>query len=189
MDSLEIRVLSGALLDASIDVIGQMRMDAFREFPYLYDGAIENERRNLRQFTQTPKALVCSAYLGGEFAGIATGAPLWAAIACSLSPADFFYIGEVIVLPEFRHRGIGPALIRRVEEESKLRGFEKTCFLCVERPLDHPLKPKGYQAPDSIWKSLGYTQSEIRIEFEWDSFELSGLVSRQKHTMCYWLKQ
>ena len=47
---IDVRVLTGAALDAALDDVARLRITVFREWPYLYDGDLEYERDYLNAY-------------------------------------------------------------------------------------------------------------------------------------------
>ena len=65
---LTILPLTGEAINPYIDALAQLRIDVFREYPYLYDGEMEYERRYLQTFGQAPDSLLV-VVLDGEAVG------------------------------------------------------------------------------------------------------------------------
>ena len=58
----EVRVLTGAALDSALDDVARLRIAVFRDWPYLYDGDLDYERRYLESYrTSTGAVLVGGA--------------------------------------------------------------------------------------------------------------------------------
>lgn len=173
--------------------LGQLRIDTFREFPYLYVGTPENELKYTKAFANTDHAFLLRAMEGESFAGLVTVSPLQFDKSIPqknpipFDPSEFAYFGEVIVSPAFRHRGVATELMQRAAREARRQGFPRTCFLCVERAEDHPLCPPGYQAPDELWRKLGYQKTEMRMRFTWNAFDVKGIDNPQEHWMVFWM--
>lgn len=179
--------------------LGQLRVDTFREFPYLYAGTLENEKKYTRTFANTDHAFLCRAMEGDVFLGLVTGTPLSSEQSFAmnspaqvfmehgLNPDEYAYLGEVIVNPNFRGRGIGSSLMDLAAQEAKRQGFKHTCFLCVEREESHPLRPEDYESPDSLWEKLGYQKTNMRINFTWNTFVETGFDNPQEHCMVFWI--
>ena len=194
------QLFAGQDLYAWIECIGQWRIDTFCHFPYLYSGNIENEQKYMRAFASGSNAFLCVAFVANAPVGIITASPLLTDKSIAkgspaeafqhkgLNPAEYFYLGEVIVLPEFRGAGVGIELLRRAEQEVQRRKFSHLALLCVERSEQHPLRPKDYSAPDPLWIRMGFQKTEMKMEFEWLAFEPSGLDRLQKHMMVFWTK-
>ena len=73
---IEVRVLTGADLDAALDDVARLRINVFREFPYLYDGDFEYERNYLSAYRENPAAVLVGAFDGTSLIGAATGTPM-----------------------------------------------------------------------------------------------------------------
>lgn len=197
--NLKYQIISGKELENWIDVLGQIRIDTFCHYPYLYAGTIESERKYARAFIHTPQAFICVAFSNGTLAGLITASPLHseksftkqspAAVfkESGLNPSEYCYLGEVIVLPAYRHQGIGPELMRRAHAEATQRKFKHTCFLCVQRSHDHPQQPQGYTPPDAIWERLGYQKTAMQIHFTWNTIDAKGIDNPQEHCMVFWM--
>lgn len=94
-------VLTGAALDAALGDVARLRIAVFRDWPYLYDGDLDYERRYLAAFRASPQAVVVGAYDGNTLVGAATAAPSaitptishrrstapgWPSTMCSIAP-------------------------------------------------------------------------------------------------------
>ncbi len=196
---MDYRIIQQNDLLQMCDFIGALRISTFREFPYLYVGFPENEKKYTLGFAKTQGAFACEATDNGQFAGLVTASPLKSEKSIAkdspaqvfldhgLNPEEFVYLGEVIVDSRYRQRGLAGELIQRAALEANRKGFPRTCFLCVERPDNHPLKPQGYKSPDSIWKRLGYQKTEMRMPFSWNALDERGLDNIQEHWMVFWI--
>ena len=72
--SVVVRVLTGDALADALPDVARLRIDVFRDWPYLYDGDADYERDYLRAY-QSPGAVVVAAMDGDRIVGAATGAP------------------------------------------------------------------------------------------------------------------
>src|SRR5690606_25983955 len=101
---------------------------------------------------------------------------------------EVFYFGESIILPEFRRRGAGHEFFKRREAHAQAVGpFRYTAFCAVDRPADHPLRPKGYVPLDAFWTRLGYAKRpELRCEFEWKEV---GEAEPSRKGLTFWVKE
>ena len=92
--------LEGAQVLNYLDPLAGLRLNIFREYPYLYDGQLEDERRYLSGYAD--QGLVLLALDAGRVAGAITGMPLAkeseAFVApfrnAGLAPEQFYYIGD-----------------------------------------------------------------------------------------------
>jgi GNAT superfamily N-acetyltransferase len=149
----------------------------FADWPYLYDGDLDYERRYLGHFAASDGAVIVAARDdAGRMVGAATAAPLadhateFAApfARAGLDPKDFFYLAESVLLPEFRGQGAGRAFFEMREAAARAQGFERVVFASVVRPVGHPARPDDYVPLDAFWRRIGYRPLEgLRAEFSW----------------------
>ena len=59
---LTIARFSGPALAGYLDDVARLRMEVFREFPYLYDGTLEYERNYLKKYVRCAQAVVVVAF-------------------------------------------------------------------------------------------------------------------------------
>ena len=106
----EIEVLAGAALDAGIEDVARLRIEVFRDFPYLYDGDMAYEVDYLSRYRDAPGATIVTARFDDRIVGAATGLPLAEAdpvfidpvSSVGLDPSETFYCAESVLLPGFR---------------------------------------------------------------------------------------
>ncbi|MEQ8341148.1 MAG: GNAT family N-acetyltransferase [Marinovum algicola] len=160
----QLRVLTGAALDAALDDVARLRIAVFRDWPYLYDGDPAYEAAYLESYRNSDRAILVGAFDGTRLIGAATGTPLedhaeeFRAVAAALPVplARIFYCAESVLLPAYRGRGIGHAFFDRRERFARAQGFDHALFCAVRRPDDHPLRPAGYRPFDGFWRKRGY---------------------------------
>lgn len=112
---LTIRRVRGADLDRHIPDLARLRITVFRDWPYLYDGDPDYEARYLATYSRAAGSVVVLAEDAGRVVGAATAVPLAAEtpevqapfIAAGMDPGGVFYLGESVLLPAYRGRGIG----------------------------------------------------------------------------------
>lgn len=161
----------------------RLRISVFREFPYLYDGNEENERRYLEVYAACPRGVFVLAEAAGTVIGVSTGLPLAEADLAFREPfesagmavGEWFYLGESVLEPAWRGRGIGHAFFHQREQHARELGFSKCCFCAVERPVDHPLRPRDYRSNEVFWTKRGYEErSDLRARFRWPQIDSAG---------------
>lgn len=191
---MEVRRLARAEVEAAFDDLARLRIAVFRDFPYLYEGDPDYERRYLAAYMESPGAVVIGAFDGALLVGAATGAPLtdhFDAFARpfeqrGLDPRDYFYFGESVLLAAYRGRGVGVRFFEEREKAAAEAGFSRCVFCAVIRPADHPLRPAGYQPLDGFWARRGYARIEgLRTCFSWRDL---GAAQETEKPMEFWSK-
>ncbi len=196
-DAPPVRVvpLSGPAIAPLLPALAELRMQVFRDFPYLYDGDLAYERWYLERFAAAEAALVVAALEGDRLVGAATAAPLAEEhedfktpfIRCGIDPAVVFYLAESVLLGEFRGRGIGHAFFDEREAAGRRLGFAKAAFCAVVRPEDHPRRPAGYRPLDAFWRKRGYAPVPgMTTTFPWKDL---GEAEASPKPMQFWLRE
>lgn len=187
--------LRGAAIGAYLPSLAALRIEVFREYPYLYAGTLEYEAEYLRDYARQPQSLVVLARAGGQVVGAATAMPLIAYPTdlstafeiAGLEPETVFYFGESVLQAEFRGRGIGHAFFDAREAAAAGAGFSMTAFCAVERPANHPLCPAGYRPLDEFWSARGYVrQPQLRVEYSWRDANESA---ESPKPMVFWTRR
>jgi len=187
--------LSGKQIAEHLDDLAQLRIEIFREFPYLYQGDEDYERHYLQTYIQSPRSICTLVYDGDVLVGATTGLPLGDEIPAVRKPfldagydlSKIFYCGESVLKKSHRGRGIYKHLFRAREDHARaLGGFEIASFCCVQRPVDHALRPVDYVPLNDIWNRFGYRERpELETEFDWKDIDRSEPTNKR---MRFWLK-
>ncbi|MEZ5818179.1 MAG: GNAT family N-acetyltransferase [Hyphomicrobiaceae bacterium] len=193
--TVEISRLTGGALKAALGDLARLRIEVFRAWPYLYDGSYDYEREYFSNFIQSDKAIVVAARDGGRIVGAATAAPMGEHAEEFAEPferggydiASIFYLGESVLLPAYRGRGLGHAFFDHREAHARaLGGFSKASFCSVVRPENHPLRPPDYRPLDAFWRKRGYEKVPGLIgEFSWLDL---GDTEESSKPMQFWMK-
>ena len=173
---VELRTLTGAALDAALDDVARLRIAVFRDWPYIYDGSLDYERRYLESYRNAPQAVVVGAFDGAQLVGAATGTPLEDHAADFAAPFagtglkldEVFYCAESVLLPEWRGQGLGHAFFDAREAHARALGRRFCAFCSVIRPETHPLRPATYRPLDAFWIRRGYAPMPgVVARFSW----------------------
>jgi hypothetical protein len=73
---LSLKRLSGDELVRYLPELAQLRIQVFRDFPYLYDGDLAYEQRYLQIYAKSTDSLIVLAFDGDTIVGASTGIPL-----------------------------------------------------------------------------------------------------------------
>ncbi|MFD0894517.1 GNAT family N-acetyltransferase [Luteolibacter ambystomatis] len=173
---IEVRRLTGEAIRPYLGDLATLRIQVFREFPYLYDGSDEYESEYLESYASSLGGVIVLALDGAKVVGVSTGLPLAEADASFQRPfmeagipiEKVFYLGESVLAREYRGRGIGHRFFDEREAHAAALGYEITSFCAVERPADHPLCPPDYRPNDPFWTKRGYgKRPELQTRLSW----------------------
>lgn len=192
---LTVRSLTGPEILAAIDDLAALRMTVFAAFPYLYDGDPDYEAAYLREFMASPDGVLVAAFDGPRIVGAATASPMSAQKAefrvpfeqRGLDTGHLFYLGESVLLAEYRGRGIGHAFFDHREQQARRCGATAATFAAVVRPGDHPARPAGHVPLDAFWTRRGYAPVDgLVTELAWKEH---GEQGESPKPMQYWLRR
>lgn len=193
---LATKILHGSDLAPCLDDLARLRIEVFRDFPYLYDGTLDYEKRYLQTYVNAPDSVTILALDGDKIVGASTGLPMTHEteefrqpfLAQGYDPEKIFYCGESVLLKSYRGRGFYKAFMEGRENHArKLGGLAHICFCAVERPQDHPLRPHDYVPLDAVWRKFGYApQPHLRTEYVWKDIDTSHETAKP---MQFWTKK
>lgn len=189
------QILTGSAVKYCLNEIASLRLEIFREFPYMYDGLRDDELNYVKLYADAPEAFVVIVSDAEKVVGAATGIPLRHENRELIDPFvgtaypvdEIFYVGELLFYPEYRNRGMGMQLVQMLEE--KVRSYSTYRYLTcatVVRPEDHPLRPADYIPIDRFLAHTGFNLLPgITTSFTW--LETDGV--RRSHPMNFWIKE
>jgi GNAT superfamily N-acetyltransferase len=192
---LSIEALAG---DAALPFFGELaalRIEVFREFPYLYEGTRQYEARYLSSYARSARSVIVIARDGDQVIGASTAIPLTehsedvtpALAGAGLDPERVYYFGESVLRRAYRGHGIGHAFFDHREAAARAYGFSIAAFCAVVRPVDHPQKPADYVPHDAFWTKRGYVKRpDIVATFAWRDL---GEAEETAKPMVFWLKE
>jgi GNAT superfamily N-acetyltransferase len=193
--ALEIKFFVGSAVGEHLAALARLRIAVFREWPYLYDGSVDNEQAHLASLAASPGAGLAVAFAGAEPVGCSTCQPLAEADAAVIAPfaargwdpGRFFYFGESVLLPQWRGQGVGVAFFREREAHAlRSSGADYACFCAVRRPAAHPLRPAGAVPLDAFWRRRGYTPyPDLVCTMHWKQVDGPDRVENQ---LSFWIK-
>jgi GNAT superfamily N-acetyltransferase len=195
VETLRTSTLSGAKLTAVLPDLTRLRIEVFRDFPYLYDGSAEAEESYLSALSRSKDCMIAAAEDSGRIVGCATGSALighhdeFAAPfrETGYDPSQIFYCGESVLLPAYRGRGLGHKFFDLREAHAVGCGYRYAAFCAVIRPETHALRPAGYSPLDVFWEKRGYRKAPgIIAMFSWKEV---GQASESEHAMQFWIRE
>lgn len=199
--SLVIETLCGVAIQPYRFDLGALRMDLFKEFPYLYDGGRNEHTRALEEnyhetYSKSKNSRFVIAKDHDKVVGCLTAIPLSEEMDELQKPfleanhdvSRYLYVGEALLLKEYRGKaGLAQTQQKLIEAYAREKGFSFIVFMTVDRPEDHPLKPKDYRDLDPMWRYLGYEKMDdtMKIHIPW--IQIDG-DEEQMNTLSIWRK-
>lgn len=186
--------MTGTAIADVLDDLATLRLDIFPEYPYLYQGRREDEITYLGTYAEAPDACVILAYDGNTIVGVATGMPLvhedtqmlYAFTETTFPLNEVYYVGELLFRPAYRNGGLGQKLLARLESHIRsLDRYSKLTCATVERPNDHPLRPRDHIPITRFLARNGFGRLPgVTTSFMWR--EIDGV--KRDHPMQFWIK-
>lgn len=194
-DGVRLERLNGETLRQRLQDLARLRIEVFRAFPYLYDGDLAYEQRYLETYLRSQDSTLIAAFDEDHIVGAATALPLADETDNIIDPfrrhgfdiERVFYFGESVLLPAFRGRGIGVGFFEEREAWARSLGrFSMACFCAVDRPADHPRRPKDDVPLDAFWERRGFRRvPHMTTTFSWKDLDEPGESPKR---MVYWMK-
>ncbi len=192
---LRIQRLSGAAVNPYLLELARLRIQVFRDFPYLYDGSVAYEEKYLKIYADVADGVMALVWDCDRVVGATSGLPMEAEapeviksfVANGYDPGRIFYYGESVLLPEYRGRGLGKRFFEEREAHVRsLARFNIACFCAIERPADHPRRPADYAPLDAFWNRRGFVKHpELHTTFSYRDLDEA---EESPKLMVFWLK-
>lgn len=180
---MQFEVIRGAAIEPVREAVARLRIEVFREWPYLYEGTPRYEARYLQTYAECPQSAVVLARDGDAIVGASTALPLVHAEdefqapfrEQGLDPGRYLYLAESVLLPEYRGQGAGHRFFNEREAIARELGLPWATFCAVVRPPDHPLRPPDYCPLEGFWRKRGYAPVDgLVAEFPWPDRDQSA---------------
>ena len=192
---LHVAPVTGAALRDLLPALANLRIEVFRDYPYLYDGTLDYEQRYIAGFAEAADTVVVVARDGETIAGMATASPMQGHADAFAEPfrargydiEKLFYCGESVLRHTYRGRGIGHAFFDHREAHGRSLGrLTHVTFCGVVRPADHPLRPTEYRPLDGFWRKRGYAPVEGLVgRYSWREI---GADAETEKPMQFWMR-
>ncbi len=192
---MKVEVLRGPGLARALQDVAQLRIEVFRDWPYLYDGDLAYEAEYLQPYLNSDDAIIVGAFDGAQLVGAATGTPLAdhaddfaAAFAgTGLDLGSIFYCAESVLKPGFRGQGIGHKFFDLREAHARELGFTHVAFCAVVRPMDHAARPRQARDLGPFWRGRGYAPLHgVVAQFSWKDL---GAETETAKPLQFWMKE
>jgi GNAT superfamily N-acetyltransferase len=193
--SLSIKTVSGKGIDSYLNDLALLRIEIFREFPYLYDGSARYEKKYLSTYVNSDDSIAVFVFDDDQLVGASTALPLADEseefkkpfLSQGIDPKTVFYCGESILKKNYRGKGIYSVFMNKREAHAKRLGrFDLICFCAVSREKNHPLKPDDFIPLDEIWNKYGYKKEpNLKTEYFWKDVNKNEETAKE---MIFWTK-
>lgn len=194
-NNIRIERWTGTALEQYIPELARLRIEVFRDFPYLYDGNIDYEKKYLQTYIDCAESVIVLAFDGEKVVGASTAIPMKYETEELKRPFlehgykldDVFYCSESVLNKHYRGLGLGVRFFEQREAHAEeLGGFKHITFCCVERPVDHPRRPADYAPLDQFWNKRGYIKHpELKTTYRWKDLDDTEETAKP---MTFWLK-
>ena len=199
--NIEILSYSDESLVTEIDALAEFRLRYFREFPYLYVGTEQGEWEHLAEYTANPTARLLIARdrnADDKVVGVAIGTMLSTETEIirqivkslqshKIDTKRFYYFGEMIFDPEYRHQGIGKRMLEMLKNTGYEQGADRFCFLAVARETDDARRPANHIDSELIFRKFGFVKTEVFVMFEWPTLQPDGRVEKISNRLDLWI--
>lgn len=185
----------GAEVAAVLPQLARLRIEVFREYPYLYDGDLDYERRYLAVYARSSDAFVAGYFSAlGELVAAVTGVSMQeedAALQAPLrargfDPRRVYYLGELVMHRELHGQGLGSRLAAAcIDHAHALKRFDWIACATVIRPSDDPLRPADFRPADAFIARMGFEKVQNLIaQLSWKEI---GETDESSKPMQLWL--
>lgn len=183
-EKVEIHIFEGNDAKPYLSLLADLRLEVFKEPPYLYLGNKEDELHYGARYL-SKNLIISITTINGRFAAIGTGLPLVEAqevirdVREKLNDLEsIYYYGEVIVLSEFRGKGLLKKILATQDEYIKTKGFTKVSMMTVIRD----------SVESELGEKLGYTKTEMTIRCPWLTIQPDGSAKKEVNQLLFWIK-
>ncbi len=192
-----VKVLQGEAMVPFLSELAELRIRVFREWPYLYDGDLENEHDYLKAFARSPSSTMVVALANVDGAERVIGVSTAMALAdesrsirmpfekAKLKVREWFYLAESVLLPDFRGHGLGHAFFDQREAAGRALGFSQFVFCAVERAADDARRPNDARNLEPFWRKRGYAPINLRCQLRWKEVNATAPTD---HELAFWSK-
>lgn len=194
-DDLQILTLKGEDILPYLPGLARLGIKLFREYPYLFEMDPADEESYGKRYAECPESVLVIVIAQDKVVGASTAMPLHFDVDAFKKPFNdngipaekVFYLGESLLLPEYRGRGLYRHFFDERERAAKKSKCTIAAFSTVDRGPNDPRQPAGYVPLDEVWQHFGYEKHpEIYTNFDWKDV---GEVKATSKRLVFWLKK
>lgn len=187
---------SGKSIYPYIKDLAKLRMEIFRDFPYLYQGSQAYEENYLSTYLRSEETIIVIVKDGDRVVGASSGLPLSMETeevvepfkGSDIQPEEVFYFGESLLMKPYRGKGLGHVFFDERERHAReLKRFRYTAFFAVQRSEKHPLRPNNYKPLNAFWRKRGYEMRPDMISYySWQDIDQP---TETRKPMMFWIRR
>ena len=195
LTDIQVRSLTGPALMTYLHSIAKLRMDVFREYPFLEEPDLSLETVQLKQYLMSKEAIGVLVFDNTTLVGASLGIPLALEKAEIQKPfrdrgddtSTYYYFAESVLLKPYRNRGIGHHFFDVREAHVKgLKKYKHICFFDPLRPEVDAYKPGDYLPLHDFWRKRGYTHCpDLKCHLIWKQLHEERASEK---TLTFWVK-
>lgn len=175
--------------------LAKLRIEIFKNYPYLYIGDMEYETDYLQTYVDCPESVIVVVFDEDKVVGASTAIPLEFEtdqfkkpfIEHDIKVPEIFYFGESVLLPAYRGQKIYRQFFQERETAARQYGSKIAAFCEIKRAADDSRRPKDYIPLDKVWRHFGYEKHpELCMYYEWKEI---GEETMSAKPLIFWLKK
>ncbi len=196
-----ISIVLGLSIMQYVPPVAEIILDTFKEYPYLHAPTLNEKKEYVAWFAHNNEGMIVLAQEDEQLCGFITGIPMSAVRdyvptidalfqEYGLTLNDYYYCGDVIVLPSHRKQKLCRAMFTMLEDRVKEWGFKGLALITAVRDENHPLKPKDYYDAGLIWEHYGFEKTTIVIDnVQPTVIDERGTVEDRGNSFVFWVKK
>ena len=191
--TITIETLRGDQTSLYLPALIELRLSFFRNYPYFYEGNVEEEKNYVRMYADSKDSLLSVAKKGEEVIAVIAGIPLLESQSENsklfnskdIPAASTFYIGEIVIAEKYQNDNLGHTLYQQFEKSIKELEKYDTLLVCEVERDDSKMKASSSTA-EVDWEERGFTrQEELNAHYFWREI---GETEKRDHLMAFWKK-
>lgn len=192
MEGINIVCIKSKQLLPYIKDLVQLRIDIFKEYPYLYAGSYKYETT----YSDSENNIILLVLDNkNNIIGASTAVPLEDEamefqkpfIDAQIPIEQVFYFGESLLKKSYRDQGIYRNFFEAREKAARNYGAKFAAFAAVERSNDDSRRPLDYKPLNPIWIHFGYHKRfDLYTHLEWTEV---GQDKPSSQLLYFWVKE
>ncbi len=196
LTDIHIRAFIGSGLKRYLHSIAKLRLDVFREYPYLQEPNLPKETEYLKRFAASKEAIGVLVFDNTTLVGASLGIPLSLEapeyrkpfVEKQIDVSSYFCFSESALLKTYRGRGIGHHFFDvREAHVVHCKKYAHICFCAPKQIENDPLRPADYMPLNDFWRKRGYIHHPyLATTLSWKNLSESA---PKDHLMTFWIKE